>query len=281
MEYFEGFSIDQYNYNSWAGKNWNEIFYDLISAFEYLEKKGILHQDIRPANILINNVGEIKVIDFGFGKKLKSTEKDGRSVLLNWPVTALPKETEYKNIYNHQTEVYFVGKLFKHIIETKNNDFQFNHVLDKMIELKPDNRYKSFFEVSQDILSGVLSKDTFSKDEKEVYLDFANALSSKINSHIDHYNPINSINTTLNRLEKAIEASSLEDYIQDNSLLIRCFIENAFNYSPRKDIEVSVVIEFYKMMKNLPDNKKRTVLENIYARLNTIKIGIDDNDIPF
>ena len=41
----------------------------LQKALEYLEKHNILHRDIRPQNILVDKNGNVKIIDFGFGKQ--------------------------------------------------------------------------------------------------------------------------------------------------------------------------------------------------------------------
>ncbi len=43
----------------------NDIFLQTVNGFRYLEENGILHRDIRPDNILINENGEVKIIDFG------------------------------------------------------------------------------------------------------------------------------------------------------------------------------------------------------------------------
>lgn len=280
MEYFEGWPIDEYEYEGW-GKNWNEIFREVVLAFEYLESKGILHRDIRPANILVDSWGDIKVIDFGFGKKLRHTEKEGKSVLLNWPVTNLPNETLYNGIYNHQTEVYFVGKLFKSIYGKFDGNFSFLHIVEKMSEEDPDKRYASFFQVSQDISLGVLSEMDFSNDDKSIYREFAQAIYSKINYYIDTYQPINNIQSTINAIAVVIRNNALELYVQNNELLINCFISGNYNYITTKDIEVELIKAFYKMIIKLPDYKKKVVLDNIYTKLGTIRVEINDDDIPF
>ena len=94
MEYIDGTSIDKYT--PVLDYEWNNIFLQVINAFRYLEEKEILHRDIRPQNILIDKMGNAKIIDFGFGKIIDKDEKDSNSVMLNWPVSKLPEEVSLK-----------------------------------------------------------------------------------------------------------------------------------------------------------------------------------------
>ncbi len=90
MEYVDGQSIDQFMPSSESG--WEELFLDAIDAFKYMHLNQVLHRDIRPSNILVDTNGRVKIIDFGFSKKLETNESAGHSIFLNWPVTELPKE---------------------------------------------------------------------------------------------------------------------------------------------------------------------------------------------
>ncbi|MBU3130280.1 protein kinase family protein [Clostridium tagluense] len=280
MEYVEGTTINNYVDDGW-GKDWNEIFMEVIDAFKYLEDNNILHRDVRPANILIDSVGNIKIIDFGFGKKLEQTERDGKSVLLNWPVTNLPDEILRDGTYNHQTEIYFLGKLFKSLSTNFDDDFRFSHIIEKMIQENPLNRYVSFIEVSQDISVGVLSEMKFSPGEKEIYQRFSEELYSKINHFTSSFEPVNNTKAIIDSLANVIRKNTLETFIQGNNTLINVFIHGGYNYNSVQDIEVEKVKDFYKMLINLPDTKKKVVVDNIYTKLNTIKFMIDDDDIPF
>lgn len=119
MEYIEGISIDKYDTKN-SSKTWEDIFREIIGAFEYLESKGILHRDIRPSNILIDKDDNVKIIDFGFGKQVYSGNNTDNSIFLNWPATIMPEEVEFHREYNHQTEIYFVGCLFRHLLKEAN-----------------------------------------------------------------------------------------------------------------------------------------------------------------
>ncbi len=279
MEYVDGETIDKFEPCGW-GKEWNDIFIEVVGAFEYLENNDILHRDIRPANILIDKYENVKIIDFGFGKKLKSDEKGGKSVILNWPVTELPDEVYNDGTYNHQTEVYFIGKLFQDLLGEEIEKFSFNHIIDKMIKPKPSQRYKSFFEVSKEISTGILSQVDFNESEKEIYLRFANQLCNVISKFIDRFNPLNDLSATLSLLSALIRDNSLEEYIQANEKLLNCFVSGRYYYSSRKSVEVECVKNFYELLIRLSPYRQKIVIDNIYTRLSAIKIEIDD-DLPF
>lgn len=57
------------------------IIEQLLSALEYAHQSGVIHQDIKPANILLTNDGRIKVTDFGIAQ-VEST----RMVINNEPL---------------------------------------------------------------------------------------------------------------------------------------------------------------------------------------------------
>ena len=281
MEYVDGVSIDQHEPMPWDKKGWEDIFADIINAFEYLEKNHILHRDIRPANILIDKFGNAKIIDFGFGKQLNGSGAEENSILLNWPATEMPNEVQLNQEYNVRTEIYFVGTLFRHILKDEIKDFRYHHIIEKMVKIHPDLRYASFSDISADITAGVLSEIDFSDDQKTCYRRFANALSTHISSYKDKFSPLNDSNQTISKLAELIRNSSLEEYIQDNSQLISCFINGIYSYNPRKTIEVQTVTDFYGLLTSLPPAKRQLVFANIYNRLAAIKVIVDDPELPF
>lgn len=48
------------------------IIFNLISAVKWLHSKGIIHNDLKPDNIMIEKNLDIKIIDFGFSIKKKN-----------------------------------------------------------------------------------------------------------------------------------------------------------------------------------------------------------------
>lgn len=282
MEYIDGTPIDKYIPS--VDYEWNDIFLQVINAFKYLEKKKILHRDIRPQNILIDRIGNVKIIDFGFGKILDKDEKDSNSVILNWPVSNYPEEVTLKGEYNHCTEIYFIGKLFEYILKNKNinaEKFNYFNIIDKMTEYQIENRYLTFEEVYNDISKGIFSELNFSDDEKKIYRDFSDAIYEKISEYNSEYSPITSIEKIIEDIANILRKNSLEYYIQNNSELISCFIKNGFIYNNRINIEKEKVEKFYKWIVSLPNNKQINVIENINTKLSNIRVKKEDDDLPF
>ncbi|MDR2660083.1 MAG: protein kinase family protein [Spirochaetaceae bacterium] len=68
MDYIDGTDIE--TYISENPEDINNIFNQAIEGFLYLESNNILHRDIRPKNLMITNDKVLKIIDFGFGKRI-------------------------------------------------------------------------------------------------------------------------------------------------------------------------------------------------------------------
>ncbi|XP_030579348.1 cGMP-dependent protein kinase 2 [Archocentrus centrarchus] len=47
----------------------------VTEAFEYLHRKGVLYRDLKPENLILDAEGYIKLVDFGFAKKIRCGQK--------------------------------------------------------------------------------------------------------------------------------------------------------------------------------------------------------------
>jgi len=66
MEYVEGVSLTSFLSSSPSFFMRKKIFFQILAALEYLHIKNIVHDDIKPENILVSSLGQdVKIIDFG------------------------------------------------------------------------------------------------------------------------------------------------------------------------------------------------------------------------
>ena len=141
-------------------KHIESIIRQTTSALMYLHTKGFIHQDIKPQNILINEYGVVKLIDFGISIfigncKSNVSRINGEVQSLNYrSPELLHKGTCY---YNNKIDTWALGCLFVELLS--NNIILFNgenpeHILKSINSKKyVDYINNTFPEYSSIILS--------------------------------------------------------------------------------------------------------------------------------
>ena len=75
MEYVDG--NDLYNLlteKGYFGKNVSTFFLsEVLVSLEYLHNLGVVYRDLKLENILVDSTGHIKIVDFGFTKKMETS----------------------------------------------------------------------------------------------------------------------------------------------------------------------------------------------------------------
>lgn len=83
-----------------------EIIFKASVALDYAHRQGVIHCDIKPANILINGDSDIKISDFGaaYCGQAEHTFLTG----VGSPAYMSPEQVQEKQV-NHQTDIYSLG----------------------------------------------------------------------------------------------------------------------------------------------------------------------------
>lgn len=225
MEYIDGTDLKTYLQGNPGAID--QLFLQTIAAFKHLEEKRILHRDIRPSNIMVSNDGVVKVIDFGFGKQIDSSDSFGKSITLNWAASE-PKEFE-DGKYDFCTECYFVGKLFQTITKDLGiSDFSYADVVKAMTEYDPADRIKSFSEVSTATLTEAASTDRFSEEDRQVYRRIADFVVAAIQEFSKPVTFEQDSDKVLQSLKAVETASQLETVLQNANPLIKSLVTCEF-----------------------------------------------------
>lgn len=76
MPFIQGGELYKILKNEKKFKELTVIFYavQLIMAIDYLHNKNIIHRDLKLENIMVDQEGYIKIIDYGLAKKLDESE---------------------------------------------------------------------------------------------------------------------------------------------------------------------------------------------------------------
>lgn len=283
MEFVEGTDID--GFLASRPEFVNEVFLQAVAGFSYLETHGILHRDIRPANLLVREDGTLKIIDFGFGKRIEIPEDFDKSVTLNWWCEP-PAESSH-GVYDFATEVFFVGKLFERIIQENGLDeFKYGDLLGQMCQRDPSQRIKAFTEVERALQENRFFEIGFSDSEVEAYRYFVDALVSqvtKIESSTRYQDDVDKATTAL---ENAYRMFMLENVVPDAGVVARCFIRGGYYKRSKPGLPVWTVRDFVQLLKTVSPEKRRIVLSNLQTRLDAIdrydqNVVVDGDSIPF
>jgi len=288
MEYIEGITIDKYlaDLAPWDNDTPDKIFVQLVEGFRYIEENNILHRDIREGNILIDNQGVVKIIDFGLGKFFKPTDvpKDSMSEIINRSgLDRLPNEFSL-GVYDAQTDMFYLAELFNRMLKSSlcENDFSYRLILEKMMSQSKEGRYISFSQVQEAINKKDFEAFDIKPKDKNIYQGFLDPMVSMIDCYTDEKKFNNDVLVFQDRIRELLVKHCFENEIYDKGAFLRSIVVGSYRYYTNVKVEVSAISDFEKWFLSLSTDLKQLVLNNIIAKLATsIKEQFDDADIPF
>ena len=97
------------------------ILRDTCRALQYAHKRGVVHRDIKPGNILIANNGQVKLVDFGVASihddAQDSLTKEGMT--LGTPAYMPPEQFHNTHSVDKRADVYAVGVMLYEMLTGK------------------------------------------------------------------------------------------------------------------------------------------------------------------
>lgn len=134
QEYIDGRTLDSWLAERPSAKERKRIFGELLSVAAYLHRKGIVHNDLTPSNILVTRTDDsLKIIDLGFADSDAYSQKArGGTRGYASPELIAGKETDARS------DIYSIGRLMKDILPG-----HFRYIAQRCLREKPEDRYQS------------------------------------------------------------------------------------------------------------------------------------------
>lgn len=99
-----------------------KIMEGICAALQHVHDKGWVHRDVKPDNVLMNKVGEVKLIDFSLASRPQSTLQKllgKKETTIQGTRTYLAPETIRKQLPTCQTDLYSLGVLIFEVLTGK------------------------------------------------------------------------------------------------------------------------------------------------------------------
>lgn len=172
MEYAEGRTIKELIQKQGPinEKRAVKICLDILSGLSFAHSKGIIHRDIKSANIMLSDDDSVKIMDFGIAKVLGVkglTETGGKLGTIYY---MSPEQIMADPKIDQQTDIYSLGitlyEMLAGSLPFSDTDSQFK-VMKEIVELKLRDPRDFYPYISPDVVS-VLFKMT-AKEKKDRY----------------------------------------------------------------------------------------------------------------
>jgi len=128
MELVKGKTIIDYcNHNKLHLKQRLKLFMDVLEAVGYAHQHLIIHGDIKPSNIMVNEEGQLKLLDFGIARLINKNNKSTGGYSLNY---LTPEHQNNKKITT-STDIHQLGQLLFELLTNiqpkaaRNQKFEF------------------------------------------------------------------------------------------------------------------------------------------------------------
>lgn len=97
-----------------------KIVLQVIDGLEAAHQYGIVHQDVKPANILLTKSEHAKIADLGLAvvidRKLAMSRTGSRSVMAGTVAYLAPEQADGGSVVDHRADIYSLGATFYHMV---------------------------------------------------------------------------------------------------------------------------------------------------------------------
>lgn len=174
MEYVDGYSIEKYlrEINGLVVEDRIcPIFEPILDGMGYAHKQGIVHCDIKPANIVMTTEGTSKILDFGIAQIVNGQDLDGKTkMIMGTPSYMSPEQVRGEEL-DARSDIYSLGVLL-HQMLTGNAPYDTTTLTEQEINQKvveePLPRMATYYKYVSEKVQNVVDKAT-AKNPDERY----------------------------------------------------------------------------------------------------------------
>ncbi len=174
MEFIDGETLSELMQREGSLETLKGIEYLLTvcETLDFISKKNIIHRDIKPGNIMLNEKGDIKVVDFGVAKVKDASKKGaGQEAIMGSPLYISPDTLTGRDL-DHRSDIYSLGATFYHLFTgyppfegDSVQDILDQHLTRSLIPMREKNSSVS------NALGKIIEK-MMAKDPNERYQDY-------------------------------------------------------------------------------------------------------------
>ncbi len=98
-----------------------DVIAQVAEALDYAHSRGVVHRDVKPANILINADNRVKITDFGIAR-MDTSNLTMEGQLLGTPNYMAPEQIQGRDV-DHRADIFSLGVVFYEMV-TRKKPFQ-------------------------------------------------------------------------------------------------------------------------------------------------------------